>query len=82
MKNAKKDGDYTFVMHNVAHSKSMCKWIMHEVGSSKYMTSHRVAIGTYEVITPRIVHLNDNSIVKTIIMGSIVMEAIKKCNIN
>jgi hypothetical protein len=28
MKNAKKDGDYTFVMHNVADSKSMCKWIM------------------------------------------------------
>lgn len=55
----------------------MCKWIMDE-GASKRMSSHRTAFDTYEVITSRCVHLDDNSFVQPIGMGSIIIETILK----
>ena len=80
-KNAKDDDDYTFVMRNETHSKSMCKWIM-DSGASKHMTLHKAAFDTYEVITPRNVHLDDNNVVQAIGMESIVVEAILEGKIN
>ena len=55
----------------------MCKWIM-DSGATKHMTPHRNAFHTYEVIAPRNVHMGDDSVVKTIGMGSIVVEAVCK----
>ena len=81
MKNVKDDDDYIFVMRNEAHSKSICKWIMDSV-ATKHMTLYRAAFDTYEVITPYNVHLDDNSVVEAIGMGSIIVEAIVKGKIN
>ena len=75
MKNVNEDNDYTFVTRNEIHSKSMYKWIM-DLSVSKHMTSHKTTFDTYEVITPRDVHLGDNSAIQDIGMGSIVVEAI------
>lgn len=58
----KDDDDYAFVMWNEAHPKSVCKWIMGS-GASKHMTLYRATFHTYEVIFPRNVHLDANSIV-------------------
>lgn len=80
MKNTK-DNNYAFVMHNEAHSKSMYKWIM-VLGASKHMSLYRTTFSTYEVIAPRIVDLDDNSVAKAIRIGSIVIDLIAKCNIN
>lgn len=68
--------NYAFVMHNVAHSKIMCKWIIN-LGAFKHMTLHKITFDTYEVIAQQNVHLNDDSVVKT--NG---METIMKDNIN
>lgn len=65
--------DYIFVIHNGVHFKNVCKWIMDSI-ASKYMTLHRAIFDTYEVIISCHVHLDDNSIVKTIAMEYIVVE--------
>ena len=51
----------------------MCKWIMNS-RASKHMILHRAAFDIYEVITSRNVHLDDNTVVEAIMMGSIVVE--------
>ena len=53
----------------------MCKWIM-DLGASKHMTSHKATFDTYELITPCNVHFGDNSVIQTIGIRSIVVEAI------
>ena len=73
-KNVNNDDDYAFTMRFEAHSKSMCKWIMN-LDATKHITSYKAAFNTYEIITPRNMHLDDNSIVQAIGMGSIVVEA-------
>ena len=45
-------------------------------GATKHMTPHRVAFHTYEVISPRNVHLGDDSIVDAIGVGSIIVEVL------
>ena len=62
-------------MRNDTQSKSMCKWIMNS-SVFKHMTSHKAALNTYEVITPRNVYLDDNTVVQAFGMRSIVVEAI------
>ena len=62
-------------MHNKAYSKNMCKLIMDSYGF-KHIMSHKAAFDTYEVITPRNVHLGDKNVVCVIRMDSIVVEAI------
>lgn len=81
MKNAKDANEYTFVMHNEAHSKSMCKWIMYSQ-ATKHMILFKDAFDTYEVIASRNVHLDSNSVVEAIIMGFIIVEAIVKGELN
>ena len=80
-KNTKDNDDHAFVMHNEAHSTSICKWIMNS-GASKYTTWQSVVFDTYDVITSRNVHLSDNNIVQVIGMRSIVVESILKDKIN
>lgn len=46
------------------------------------MIRYRAAFDTYEVIALHDVHLDDNNIVQTTRLGSIVVEAIVKGNIN
>lgn len=55
------------------HSKSVCKQIMN-LGAIKYMTSHRAVFDTHEVISPRNVRLDDDSMAESIGMGPIVLE--------
>ena len=57
------DDNYAFVMHNEAHSMSICKWIM-DSGSSKHMILCKTTFDMYEVITPRNVYLGDNRLSK------------------
>jgi transposase InsO family protein len=70
---AKDEDDYAFATQDGAHSNTMCKWIM-DSGATKHMTPHRAAFHTYEVISPRNVHMGDDSIVQAIGMGTIVVE--------
>ena len=51
-------------------------------GASKYMTSHRAAFDTYEIITPRNVHLGDNGIIQAIGKEFIIAEATFEGKIN
>lgn len=81
MKNVKDNDDYTFVMYNKIHSKSVCKWIM-DSRAFKHMTLYRVVFDTYEPITSCNVYLSDSNIVQAIGMESIVMETILKGKIN
>ena len=46
------------------------------------MTSYVAAFNTYKVIVPRNMYLGDNKVVQSIQMGSIVVEATVKDNIN
>ena len=69
----KDDNDYTFVIHNEARFKSICKWLM-DSGASKHLTSHRAVFNTYEVITTQNVHLDDNNVVQAIGMGFTVVK--------
>ena len=69
------DDDYAFIIRNETHSKRLYKWIM-DLDASKYMTLHKAAFDTYEVIIARNVHLGDNNVVQAIEIGSIVMEVI------
>ena len=46
------------------------------------MNSRRITFNTYEVITPHNVHLDDNSIVQAIGIGSIVVITILEHRIN
>ena len=69
------------MMCNVAHSKSVCKYII-DLGASKHMTLYRATFDTYEITVSCNVYLDDNSIVKAIGMGSIMVETIFKCIIN
>ena len=59
----------------------MCKIIMDSC-ASKHSTLHKVVFDTYEVITPCNVHLDDNSVVQTIGMEFLVVEAILEDKIN
>lgn len=77
MKYAKDDDNYAFVMRNGVHLKSLYKRIMN-LEASKYMTLHQTASGTYEIIAPCDVHLDNNNVGKAIGMGSIIIEAIVK----
>lgn len=47
-------------------------------GFGSLQIHHITAFDTYEVIAPRIVYLDDTSIVEVIGMGSIIMEEILK----
>ena len=71
---AKDDDDYAFAIQEGAHFNTMCKWIM-DSGATKHMTPHRNAFHTYEAIAPRNVHMGNDSVVKAIGMGSIVVGA-------
>lgn len=73
--------NYIFLMHNRTHSKSVYKWIM-DSGATKHMTSYKDAFDIYEVIVPRYVHFNNDSVVKAIEMRSILVEAIVRRRIN
>lgn len=53
-----------------------------DTGATKHMISHGAAFDTYEVIASLNVHLGGNSIIKTMRMGSIVMEVIMKSKAN
>lgn len=46
------------------------------------MSSHRATFGMCEVIAPRNVYLDDNSVIQAIKMGSIIVEAIVRDIIN
>lgn len=59
----------------------MCKWII-DLEASKDMTLDMAPFDTHDIIALRNKHLDTNSIVETIGMGFIVMEAIMKGNIN
>ena len=61
-------------MRKKTHFKSMCKLIM-DSSASKHMTLDKATFDTYEIISPRNVHVDDNSIVQAIGMGSFVVEA-------
>lgn len=78
---AKNDNDYTFVMCNGIHFKSVYKWII-DLGAIKYVISHRTAFNTSKIIDPCNVYLEDDCVVKAIGMGSIIVEAIVKGKIN
>jgi transposase InsO family protein len=71
----KEEDDYAFATHDGPHVKSLCKWIM-DSGATKHMTPHRVAFNTYEVISPRNVHLGDDSVVDAVGVGSIVVDVL------
>lgn len=71
-KNAKEEDKIPFTIHHRAHLMNICKWIMN-LEATKYMSSHRAAFHTYEVMFPCNVHLGDNSVAKAIGMGSIVI---------
>lgn len=45
----KKEDKFAVAMQHGAHSRSVCKWIMNS-GATKYMTSHKAAFNTSEVI--------------------------------
>lgn len=64
-KDARDEDDYIFVMCNIAHSKSVCKWVMDSVATN-LTTLHGTALDTYEVITPHNMHLDQSSVVKAI----------------
>lgn len=51
-------------------------------GASKHMTSHNATFDMYEVIIPCNVHIGDTSVVQTMKMTSIVVEAILEGKIN
>lgn len=68
-------------MRNEAHLRSVCKWII-DLETSIHMTSHRAAFATHEVIAPHNVHLDDNSLVKTIEIEFIFVKIIMECKIN
>ena len=70
---AMEEDDYAFVSHVGAQFKGLSKWIM-DSGATKHMTPHKEAFATYEVISPRNVHMGDDSIVEAVGMGSIVVE--------
>ena len=72
---AKEEDDYAFATQDGPHFKSMCKWIL-DSGATKHMTPHRMAFHTYEVISPRNVHLGDDSVVNAIGIGSILVEVL------
>ena len=44
----KDDSDFAFTMQHTPHTRSMSEWIM-DSGTTKHMTSHRLAFDTYEV---------------------------------
>ena len=71
----KEDDDYAFATQNGPHSKSSCKWIM-DSGATKHMTPHKEAFHSNEVISPRNVHLDDDSVVDAVGVGSIVVEVV------
>lgn len=56
---------------------------MDSEATTKHMTLHRIAFNMYEVIAPSNVHLYDDDIViETIGMGSIIVEAIVRGKFN
>lgn len=61
-KNAKNDDDDALAILNRIYSKKMYKWIMN-LKAIKHMTSHRAVIDTYEMITLRNIHLDDDSVI-------------------
>ena len=56
-------------------------WIMNSI-ASKYMTLFRAAFEMYEVISPRKIHLVDVNVLNAIRLGSIIVEANVRLNIN
>ena len=64
-KNARDGDDYAFVMCNETRSNKMCKWIIY-LGASKHTTLHIITFDTYEVMTPRNVHLGSHNVFQTI----------------
>lgn len=81
IKNVKNDDDYAFVLRSETQSNNVYKWITY-LEPIKHMILHRVTFDMYDAITLHNVHLDDNSIVKAIGMGSIMVETIFKCIIN
>lgn len=53
-----------------------------DLEATKYITSHKAAFSTYEVIATHNVHLDDESVVKAIGIASIVVKAIIRDKIN
>ena len=51
-------------------------------GATKYMTLYSATFDTYYVIAPRNMHLDDENVVKTIGMESILVEALVRSKIN
>ena len=79
--NVRDNNDYTFIMRDGTHSKSVYKWIMN-LGASKHITLHKTAFNIYEIIILYNMYLDDNNIVEAIEMGSIIVEAIVEGKIN
>lgn len=72
----KDDDNYTVIVRNGAQFKSVFKWNRNLGVSTKHMTSHRAKFNMYEAISSYNVYLDDDSVVKAIGMGSIVVETI------
>ena len=70
----KDDVAFSYATQQRVHLKSVCKCIV-DSGATKYMTSHRAAFDTYEVISQRKVRLDDNSVAEAIGMGSTIIGA-------
>ena len=77
----KDDVDFAFTVQHTPHARSMLEWII-DSRATKYMTSHRLAFDTYEVLTSRSIHLGDDSILEAIGIGSIVAKVIVRGKIN
>ena len=64
-KNAKDEDEFSLATQHGAHSRSICKWIMHSK-VTKHITLHNVAFDTYEINSPRRVRFGDDSVAKAI----------------
>ena len=80
-KNVKNDDDFTFEIQHEAHLRSVYKWIM-DLEATKHIILYRAAFDTYEVISLDNVRLDNDGVVETIGVRSIVINVEMKGKTN